>query len=257
MAIWPDKYRAAVSLTFDDGMRSQRETAFAILQETGLRATFYLNPVGAEESAGIGDSWIERLESWRPVAAAGHEIGNHSLLHPCSLNIHSEWIAQRNLREWTLERLQMDVLEAQRRIRQVFPGQRETSFAYPCYEDSVGKGKTRVCYTPFIAEHFTAARFKGELSGDLANDPLACDRHHLSSFPAERLSGASMIGLVEEAAYLSRWSVFTFHGIQEGHLPVGDGDFHQLALYLARRSADIWVASVAEIGAYLRDRLGN
>jgi hypothetical protein len=257
MAIWPGGNCAAVSLTFDDGMRSQRETAFAILQDAGLRATFYLNPVGTEESAEIGDSWVEGLENWLPVAAAGHEIGNHSLLHPCSLNVYSEWIAQRNLQAWTLERLQADVLEAQRRIRQVFPNQRETSFAYPCYEDSVGKGKTRTCYTPFIADHFTAARFKGELSSDLANDPLVCDLHHLSSFPAERLSGAAMIGLVEGAAILGRWSIFTFHGIQEGHLPVGDGDLRQLAAYLARRSGEIWVAPVAEIGAYLRDALGN
>lgn len=256
MNFWPEPYRAAVSLTFDDGLRSQLELALPILERHGLRATFYLNPAGAEESAGLGDSWMERLAPWQAVQARGHEMGNHTVLHPCSLNIEAEWLAGKNLRDWTLERLQADVLGAQRRLQATFPAQRETSFAYPCYEDSVGHGENRVCYTPFIARHFAAARHKGELRGELANDPLACDRHHLSSWPVERRDAAFMIGLVEQAAWLGRWAVFTMHGIQEGHLPVGEGDFAELAEYLARRE-DIWVAPVAEIGAYLRDRRGQ
>ncbi len=255
MSFWPQPYRAAVSLTFDDGLRSQLEVAVPILDRAGLRATFYLNPTGAQESAGLGDSWRERLAPWIPVQARGHEMGNHTILHPCSLNIEADWLVGKNLRDWTLERLQTDVLEAQRRLSEVFPGQRETSFAYPCYEDAVGHGKQRICYTPFIAEHFTAARHKGELRGELANDPLACDRYHLTSWPVEYREAAFMIGLVEQSAWLGRWAVFTFHGIQEGHLPVGDEDFAELAAYLARRT-DIWVAPLAEVGAYLRDHAG-
>ncbi len=182
-------------------------------------------------------------------------MGNHTLQHPCSLNIDADWLAGKNLRDWTLERLEADVLEAQRRLASAFPDQRETSFAYPCYEDAVGQGKNRVSYTPIIAEHFAAARHKGELRGELANDPRACDRHHLSSWPVEYRESAFMIGLVEQAAWLGRWAIFTFHGIQEGHLPVGEGDFAELTAYLARRE-DIWTAPVAEIGAYLRMQNG-
>lgn len=251
MSVWPADYRGAVSLTFDDGMYSQLNVAVPVLAAAGLRATFYLNPTGREESAGIGDSWMENLARWQPVQAAGHEMGNHSLMHPCSLNIAAEWLQGRNLREWTLERLQADVLEAQRRLQAAFPSQQHTSFAYPCYEDAVGKGRQRVCYTPFIAEHFVAARHKSELRGDLSNDPLACDVHHLSSWPVERRDSALMIGLVEQAMHLGRWAIFTFHGIQEGHLPVGDGDFQELVDYLTRRREEIWTAPVAEIGAFL------
>ena len=256
MSFWPDSYRGAVSLTFDDGMRSHLETALPILDAAGLRATFYLNPTGAVESAGLGDSWMERLLPWRSVQARGHEMGNHSLMHPCSLNIDAPWLAGKNLREWTLDQLREDILEAQRRISTAFPGQRETSFAYPCYEDAVGKGKQRTCYTPLIAEYFVAGRHKGEPRGELANDPLVCDRHHLSSWPAERLDGATLVGLAEQAVWLGRWAVFTFHGVNEGHLPVGMSDFQELVDYLARRKEEIWVAPVAEAGAYLSERVG-
>ncbi len=253
MSFWPHPYRAAVSLSFDDGMRSQLETALPALDAAGMRATFYLNPAGAEESAGLGDSWMERLARWQPAQARGHEMGNHSLLHPCSLNIDPPWLQGKNLRDWTLEQIMADVLEAQRRLMAAFPAQRETSYAYPCYEDAVGRGKNRVCYTPFIAGHFTAARHKSEVRGELANDPLVCDLHHLSSWPVERCDGATLVGLAEQAAWLGRWAIYTFHGISEGHLPVGASDFQELVDYLARRG-DVWVAPVAEVGAYVRDR---
>ena len=43
---WPAGCEGAVSLTFDDGLRSQLETAIPILDPDGLQATFYLNPRG-------------------------------------------------------------------------------------------------------------------------------------------------------------------------------------------------------------------
>jgi len=73
---WPDGYEGAVSLTFDDGMRSQLEVALPILAENGLRATFYVNSRGPD--------WRGLLAPWKAVAEAGHEVGNHTVSHPCS-----------------------------------------------------------------------------------------------------------------------------------------------------------------------------
>lgn len=256
MSFWPDPYRAAVSLTFDDGMRSQLEVAVPILEEYGLRGTFYLNPSGAQESAGIGDSWMERLARWQPAQARGHEMGNHTLVHPCSLNMQNDWNRPHNPLYWTLEQIQEDILAAQKRLDAAFPEQGEITFAYPCYESTVGRGRNRVSYTPFVAEHFVAARHKGELQADLANDPLHCDLHHLSSWPVERQPGALMVGLAEQAAALGRWIVFTFHGIDEGNLTVAASDFRQLAAYLAGRK-DLWTAPLVQVGKYTRAQLGE
>jgi hypothetical protein len=252
MPFWPEPYRGAISLTFDDGLPSQLNLAVPMLDEAGLRGTFYLNPTGSQESAGVGDSWMERLEPWKPVQAQGHEIGNHSILHPCSLNNYLEWQYGKNLLNWTLDQLAQDVLEAQRRIHEAFPAQKANTFGYPCYEDSVGRGKNRASYTPFIAGHFVAARQKGELRGELANDPIYCDLHHLSSWPVEFQQCEFMIGLAEIAVHLGRWGVFTFHGIDEGKLLIGANELQTLVDFLSRRK-DIWVAPLAEIGAYVRE----
>ncbi|HEX6971404.1 MAG TPA: polysaccharide deacetylase family protein, partial [Limnochordia bacterium] len=73
---WPAPGRGAISLTFDDGMASHLEKVVPLLARYRFLATFYLMP--------RGDDWQARLEPWRPVAAAGHEIGNHTTRHLCS-----------------------------------------------------------------------------------------------------------------------------------------------------------------------------
>jgi len=153
-----------------------------------------------------------------------------------------------NLLDWTLADIERDFLEAQRRLADVFPDQGRMSFAYPCYESTVG----RASYVPVVARHAVAGRARGELRGELANDPRYCDLWHLSSWAVERQAGAFMIGLCEQAAALGRWGIFTLHGIHEGHLPVGDTDFVELLDHLVRRQDDIWVAPVAEIAGYVR-----
>ena len=72
---WPEARQAAVSLSFDDGMPSQLARAVPMLDRAGFQGTFYLNP---------RDGWGRDLEPWRAVAAGGHELGNHTVTHPCS-----------------------------------------------------------------------------------------------------------------------------------------------------------------------------
>ncbi len=256
MAFWPAKYQGAISITFDDGLPSQLGLAVPALNERGLRATFYLNPRGSDRSASQPDSWQKNLEPWVAVQKVDHEIGNHSVSHPCSLNINADWIQGKNLLTWDLARIEADILEAQRRIKAVFPTQEYTSYAYPCYESTVGKGVNRQSYVPIVARNFVAARAKGELRGELANDPEYCDLHHLSSWPVERQPGALMVGLVEQATAAGLWGIFTIHGVQEGHLPVGGTDFIELVDHLARRKDVVWTAPVAEIGAYISRKSG-
>jgi len=234
----------AVSLTFDDGARSQRERAVPLLEAAGLRGTFYLNPRG-DEGAGEG-SWAARLEVWRAVAAAGHELGNHTVSHPCARNFGFAE-ERRTLEGMTLEELEADIDLAEARLRHVAgPGPR--SFAYPCYQDSVGEGPAKRSYVPVIATRFAAGRTRGERP----NHPARCDLHHLWSFPAERMTGAELVGLCEQAAGEGAWTILTFHGVSEGGLPVAESDLAQLCAHLGRHAGRIWTAPVAEIASAVR-----
>src|SRR5439155_13719645 len=232
---WPRECRGAVSLTFDDGMRSQLETAIPLLDAHSLQATFYLNPPRDGDEA----VWREVLAPWRAAAGRGHEIGNHSLTHPCSQNFAFAFIT--SLESMTLEDIERDVLEAERRLRIGIPEQAVRSFGYPCYQSYVGAGASRQSYVPVIARHFVAARGKGET----ANHPARCDLHDLWSWPVERKSGAELVGLAERAAAEGRWAVFTFHGIDEGHLPVAAVDLAELCAFLDRHRERLWTAPLA------------
>lgn len=240
---WPDGCRGAVSLTFDDGMTSQLKIAVPMLNDHGLQGTFYVNP--------RGDDWQERLAPWRDAARAGHEIGNHTMAHPCT-RAFRDTAEPSGLEALSLEELEVDVVEAERRLRVAIPEQPERSFCYPCYQDFVGEGTERRSYVPVIARHFIAARAKGEV----ANHPASCTLHHLSSWPAERFWGPTLVGLAERAASQGRWTILTFHGINQGHLTVSEVDFKELCEHLHRHRERIWTAPVVVVARRILDWRG-
>jgi len=63
-------------LTFDDGCLSDYTEAFPALRELGMRATFFVVPTLVGTPGHV--SWAQLRE----MAAAGMEIGSHSLTHP-------------------------------------------------------------------------------------------------------------------------------------------------------------------------------
>lgn len=235
--VWPDAFHGAVSLTFDDGMRSQLERAIPTLNEYGLKGTFYVNP--------RGEDWKADLLPWRDVAATGHEVGNHTISHPCSWAFKT--IRDTGLERMSLKDMEEEITTGKRRIHEAIPDQGEHTFCYPCYHTHIGEGKTRQSYVPIVAKHHVAGRAKG----DYANHPVTADLHHLMSFPVERRSAAEMIGLIEEAMSQDRWAILTFHGIHEGHLAVADGDFRTLCAHLHRNHSRIWTAPVVAVAEYV------
>jgi peptidoglycan/xylan/chitin deacetylase (PgdA/CDA1 family) len=241
---WPERCLGAVSLTFDDGLKSHLATAIPLLDEHRVRGTFYLNPPREGDVA----EWRAQLAPWNAAAQSGHEIGNHSLTHPCSENFAFK-AGARGLEHMTLDEIEGDVLEAERRLRAGIPEQQDRSFAYPCYQTFVGAGGERQSYVPVIARHFVAGRALGET----ANDPARCDLYCLWSHPVERLAGAAMVGLAERAAAEGRWTVLTFHGVHEGHLSVSEGDLHELCAFLDRHRDRIWTAPLATVARRVRD----
>jgi len=92
-----------------------------------------------------------------------------------------------------------------------------------------------------------------------SNHPATCDLHELWSWSADRMRFEEMVGLTLRTAYEGRWAVFTFHGIDEGHLPVSEYDLRGFLAFLDRYRTKIWVAPLVEIAEYVveeRRRLG-
>ena len=60
-----------LALTFDDGPTDKTDEILAILEKIDIKATFYVT----------GRELEENLEAGRKIAAAGHELGNHTYSH--------------------------------------------------------------------------------------------------------------------------------------------------------------------------------
>jgi peptidoglycan/xylan/chitin deacetylase (PgdA/CDA1 family) len=228
--MWPGGCVGAVSLTFDDALRSHLSTAVPALEERHLRATFYVNP---------NDAWRADVAAWRAVHTRGHEIGNHTPSHPCSGNF--PWIRTKPLEEMTLDEIEEEIRQGRDAIEEALPSQRACSFCYPCYQDFVGRGQTRQSYVPVVAKYHPAARGWGENP----NDPAYVDLHYIWAFPCG-MRGRQLIELCEQAVD-GRWVVLVFHGIDGGPDPTGKRDLRKLCAHLARRRDHLWTAPLVEV----------
>jgi peptidoglycan/xylan/chitin deacetylase (PgdA/CDA1 family) len=226
-------HQGAVSLTFDDGFQSQLDKGIPALEKAGLRATFYPQLTG--------ETWERNREAWRNVAAAGHEIGNHSLSHICSGN----FAGRKGLEDTALEEIEADILAAQDRLAAFLPEQREWTFCYPCAQSYVGRGLSRRSYVPLVAKHFLAGRGYGEYGH--ANHPAAVDLAYVWALDVSLMGGFEMIGFVEELTTRGRWVVLALHEIEGRRLSVTGYDLEMLLGHLQRRSDRIWTAPFLEV----------
>jgi peptidoglycan/xylan/chitin deacetylase (PgdA/CDA1 family) len=74
-----------VGLTFDDGYRDFLEYAVPVLQRHGMTGTVYVvaGRIGGRNEWDTGPQLdIMDVEQVRAVAAAGHEVGSHTMTHP-------------------------------------------------------------------------------------------------------------------------------------------------------------------------------
>src|SRR5450432_2597841 len=67
--------KAAVVLTYDDAINQHLDNAIPVLDSLKLKATFYIT--------GYSPSVRDRMNEWKKLAVQGHELGNHTLYHPC------------------------------------------------------------------------------------------------------------------------------------------------------------------------------
>ena len=138
---WPEGKMMALSLTFDDARESHPTVGLPLFQELEAKATFYVVPAAMQK----------HLEDWKAMAKAGHELGNHTVVHPCSGNF--PWARSKALENYNLNAMRAELLEASSQI-EAMTGVKPLSFAYPCGQTYVGRGQDTKSYVPLIAELF-------------------------------------------------------------------------------------------------------
>jgi hypothetical protein len=240
---WKGNARAAVSLSFDDGLPSHLHKAIPLLNRFGIYGTFYVIPGGLV-------NWQDSVRMFAGAPAGGHEIGNHSLSHWCGAGVREEQ-DRAGLEYRTMDEMEAELDESDRRLRSVFPDVRSWSYAYPCSRTDIGRGVNRKSFVPLVAERFAAAR-AGADRPEAVNSPYHADLHALSAWDCAGRSGTEMVGLVEHVLAEGGYGVFVFHGIGEGRRPVGEEDFATLVRHLVRRKELLWVDTIIRVAEHLK-----
>jgi sialate O-acetylesterase len=235
---WPGGAKAAVVLTYDDGVDVHLDNAVPDLEAAGLRGTFYV--------PGHSESLSKRMEEWRAIARRGHELGNHTLFHPC-LRVadgreRTFVVPERDLGNYTLRRI-TDEVRIMNTLLYGVDAKRARTMAYSCGDEFAGGAS----YVDSVRPLLRAARAYKDSYRALA-DPRAADTHRVPSWSVKDNTAAEMIAWVEEAVQAGSLAVFTFHGVGGGHsINVGREDHRKLLAWLAANRERVWTAPFLEV----------
>ncbi len=234
---WPENKTIAISLTFDDARMSQVDTGTALLDQYGVKATFYVVPSGVKQ----------RLAGWKKAVASGHEIGNHSLLHPCTGNF--PWSRQKALEDYTLERMEHELVETNDSI-QTLLGVKAKNFAFPCGQTFVGRGMNTKSYVPVVAKLFLSGR--GWLD-EGPNDPAFCDFAQLTGMEMDGKDFDQVLPLITNAKETGKWLVLAGHELGDsGQQTTRLTMLKKLIEYAQNPTNNVWIAPVEIVAEYIK-----
>jgi len=234
---WPRGAKLAVSLGYDDALASQLDHALPALDRHGLKASFYLT-LGS-------DALAKRLPEWRRAAVQGHELGNHTLFHPCSRTAAPDrsWVApHRDLDRMALQAW-LEEVKLANSFLQSLDGQAQRTMTLPCGDTRVGGQPV----LPAIAGWFVAIKSRG---GGFTPDVTTAAAADIGVDVPVDVSGEHLIEHVKRAAAASNGRALlslTFHGIGGDHLAISTAAHEALLKHLAAHPDRYWVESFVRI----------
>ncbi len=234
---WQNK-KCAVVLTYDDALNVHLDNVIPILDSLGLKGTFYV--------PGYFPGFKEHINDWKSVAMKGHELGNHTLFHPCEGKaLGREWVkSDYDLSTYTLQRI-VDEIDMENTLLEVLDGKTKRTFAYPCGDMKAGDSS----YVNKIKETFSGAR---GVEGKMQKiDEI--DLYNVGSYMISGQSGDELIALVKNAIEKNALVVFLFHGVGGEHSLNVTLDAHRTLLrFLKQNEKDVWVAPLIDIVEYIK-----
>lgn len=236
-SLWNNK-KCAVALTYDDALNVHLDNAIPLLDSLGLKGTFYLS--------GHSGAFMNRIKDWRSIAKNGHELGNHTLYHPCiGKQPGREFVTpDYDLSNYTFRRIR-DEIRMTNTLLQAVDGKTRRTFAYPCGDTKIGDS----AYLESMKNEFVAARGGKREMLKMG----AVDLYVISCYSIKDQTGEELIDLVKKAMATNTLLVFLFHGVGGGHpLNVSLPAHRQLLQFLKQNQKEIWIAPMIEIADYIK-----
>jgi peptidoglycan/xylan/chitin deacetylase (PgdA/CDA1 family) len=218
---WTGERQAAIALTYDDSLASQLDVAIPQLDAAGLKGTFFL----------MGRQVGGRVPDWRRASGRGHELGNHTVNHPCARGTY-EMPAQYTSEAYTVDLL-MTEIRVMNGFLEAMDGKPAHSFATPCGQNLAG------------GQDYLAPLQQAKLATFVRDARTMPPSVLYTSFTDK--SGADMIRWVEEVRRARAAGVVVFHGVGGDYLSVTADAHRELVAYLKARQSEIWTATFSDV----------
>jgi peptidoglycan/xylan/chitin deacetylase (PgdA/CDA1 family) len=233
---WHGK-KCAVVLTYDDAIDQHLDYAIPVLDSLGLKATFYITA--------FSSSVQKRMNEWKKLAAKGHELGNHTLYHPCMGGKGREWVSKEyDLSNYTVKRM-VDETEMTNLFLRALDGKTKRTFAFTCGDMKIGDSS----FINAMKDDFVAARaVRNEMHKINEIDLLNVDCYMVNGETA-----AQMIEWAKKAMETNSLLVILFHGVGGGNpLNVSLPAHREFLQYLKKNEKDIWIAPMLDVAEYIK-----
>ena len=238
--VWPEGKKMAVALSYDDTLNSHLDIVLPQLNAFDLKATFYISGARGELS--------ERMDEWREAASLGHELGNHTLYHPCRKSLpYRDWVLPHQDLDTYTEAQYLEELKSTNTLLQAIDGKIERSFAYTCGETKAG-GKSIV---EAIQSLVSGARLA---SASGLNSPGSMDFYKIQARDGGGLTAGQLIDEVKRGKKGQNFVAMYFHGVGGDYLVTDAKAHNEFLQYLAENRAEIWVAPVHDVVTYIKKK---
>ena len=233
---WPEGKRAAIVLTYDDALRSQLDFVIPQLDAAKIKGTFFLD----------GDLTPADMRRWRAAAANGHELGNHSLFHPCPramLPDRTNYLTD----NYDVARM-LEEIAAMNNVLFGIDGRTSRTYSVPCSQTLVGDED----YTESLRRsgHIRYARTGGDQWNSVIVDFAKLDFFRVPSYgPTNEPGAGDLIAYAKRVGAAGGLGVFQFHGVGGDYLKVS-APAHQALMEYLRAHPDIWVGTFQEVLDY-------
>jgi len=220
------------------------EMVAPLLARKGLTGTFNVY---------CHDHFTANTDKWKPVAAFGHELGNHTLFHPCRRDPEEryDWLAPHyDLCAYTAQRW-LDEMRVANCLLRAIDGRSERTYGNTCCNTSIGRGAHEVDLAGLIDRLFVAGR--GPCNARIVQ-PSSIHYAALGHFNGDGKTFDDIRAHIELASDRGGWIIFMFHGVgSETHAGfIEPGQHAMLVDFLAANAGRIWAASMVNVAGHLK-----
>ena len=232
---WQGK-KCAVVITYDDAIDQHLDNAIPVLDSLGLKASFYLTV--------FSNSMQHRMNDWKKLAENGHELGNHTLFHPCIGGANRAWVKpEYDLRNYTVQRM-LDEVKMTNLFLQSLDGKTKRTFAFTCGDMKIGDSS----FINALKSNFSAARAVRHQMHPINE----VDLYNVDCYAVNGETGTQLIGWAKKAMETNSLLVVLFHGVGGGNaLNVSLEAHREFLQFLKKNEKEMMIAPMMEVADYI------